>query len=140
MGSIATRRTIPPISPRHFFTLRLSPRWIGQWVFERSRICSYCPTRSCRWAASQPDEPSRLFHHGIFSSFASALDGLVSGYLNDPEFVRIVQQDLVDGQHRNPTNHPAYFTTAFFHHPDELAAEVAEAGFTLEALLAVEGP
>jgi sugar phosphate isomerase/epimerase len=33
-----------------------------------------------------------------------------------------------------------YFTTTFFHHPDELRAEVAEAGFTVAALLGVEGP
>jgi acyl CoA:acetate/3-ketoacid CoA transferase alpha subunit len=30
-------------------------------------------------------------------------------------------------------------TTAFFHRPDELAAEIAAAGFGLDALLAVEG-
>jgi len=33
----------------------------------------------------------------------------------------------VDGQHRNPANHPSYFTTAYFHHPAELEAEVKEA-------------
>jgi hypothetical protein len=33
-----------------------------------------------------------------------------------------------------------FFTTAFFHHPDELQGEVTEAGFALEGLLAVEGP
>ena len=31
----------------------------------------------------------------------------------------------MDGQHRNPTPRPEWFTTAFFHHPDELKAEVA---------------
>lgn len=80
-----------------------------------------------------------LFTAGV-SRFASALDGLREGLLSDPEFVAIVQQDLVDGQHRNPNNHPAYFTTSFFHHPDELAAEVRTAGFTLRGTFAVEGP
>jgi hypothetical protein len=42
-------------------------------------------------------------------------------------------------EHRNPTSHD-YFTTTFFHHPDELRAEVAEAGFSVEAVLGVEGP
>jgi hypothetical protein len=51
-----------------------------------------------------------------------------------------VRRDLTDGQHRNPTNHPAYFSTAFFHHPDDLHREVVDAGLTLEHLLAVEGP
>jgi hypothetical protein len=67
------------------------------------------------------------------------LDGLFSGYLDDPEFAEIVQRDLADGQHRNPNNHPAYFTTAFFHHPEELKVEVEDAGFDCEKILAIEG-
>jgi SAM-dependent methyltransferase len=74
------------------------------------------------------------------SRFASVLDGLVRGYLDDPQFTRIVERDLRDGQHRNVTNNPAYFTTAFFHHPEELAAEIREAGLRHEKTLAVEGP
>jgi SAM-dependent methyltransferase len=71
--------------------------------------------------------------------FASLLAGLFEGALRDPEFRAIVERDLVDGQHRNPTSRD-YFTTAFFHHPDELRAEMAQAGFTVEAVLGVEGP
>ena len=55
----------------------------------------------------------RVFAAGI-SRFASALDGLRSGRLGDPAFVSIYQRDLEDGQHRNPTNNPFYFTTAYF--------------------------
>ena len=62
------------------------------------------------------------------------------GDLSDPAFMRIVQRDLSNGQHRNPTNELSYFTTAFFHHPDELTAEVTEAGFHLEEILPIEGP
>lgn len=80
-----------------------------------------------------------IFAVGI-SRFASALDGLVRGRLDDPEFMRIVQRDLTDGQHRNPTSEPSYFTTAFFHQPEELAGEVEEAGFALETVLSIEGP
>ena len=74
------------------------------------------------------------------SRFASALDGLRSGYLDDPAFAEIVGRDLADGQHRNPAGHPAYFTTAFFHHPDELRRELEDAGLTDGRVLAVEGP
>jgi ubiquinone/menaquinone biosynthesis C-methylase UbiE len=74
------------------------------------------------------------------SRFASALDGLAQGFMDDPAFVRIVKQDLSDGQHCNPTDHPGYFTTTFFHRPDELETEVVEAGLRREATLAVEGP
>jgi SAM-dependent methyltransferase len=73
------------------------------------------------------------------SRFASAIDGAVSGFLADPAFRQIVDGDLTDGQHRNPTGHPHYFTTAFFHRPEELLDEVREAGFTGVELLAVEG-
>ena len=48
--------------------------------------------------------------------------------------------DLASGQHRNAMNHPAYFTTAYFHRPEELAAEVHDAGFGDVEILAVEGP
>ena len=79
-----------------------------------------------------------LFAVGI-SRFASTIDGLDSGYFLDPVFRQIMQGDLETGQHRNPTKHPAYFTDTFFHHPDELKAEVASAGFETAGLFAVEG-
>jgi ubiquinone/menaquinone biosynthesis C-methylase UbiE len=72
------------------------------------------------------------------SQFASVLDGLVSRFLDDPQFVKIVKQDLEDGQHRNPTNHPHYFTTTHFHHPEELKRECELAGFLCEKVFPVE--
>jgi ubiquinone/menaquinone biosynthesis C-methylase UbiE len=74
------------------------------------------------------------------SRFASTFDGLRKGYLKDALFAGIVSQDLQDGQHRNPTGHPDYFMDTFFHHPDELRNEIAEAGFTVKAIYGVEGP
>jgi ubiquinone/menaquinone biosynthesis C-methylase UbiE len=81
----------------------------------------------------------RLFAVAI-SRFAPLLDGLREGWLGDPAFRQIVQRDLVEGQHRNPDARPGWFTTAYMHHPDELRDEVAEAGFTVDALFGVEGP
>jgi ubiquinone/menaquinone biosynthesis C-methylase UbiE len=80
----------------------------------------------------------RVFAVGI-SKFASSIDGLASGYFQDPAFREIMLRDLADGQHRNPAQKRGYFTTAFFHHPAELADEVARAGFRKIALLAIEG-
>lgn len=74
------------------------------------------------------------------SRFASALDGIARGLIRDPQFVPIVQQDLKTGQHRNETANPDYFTTAFFHHPNELKVELIEAGFPNPRLCAIEGP
>ncbi|MDR3034785.1 MAG: class I SAM-dependent methyltransferase [Kitasatospora sp.] len=74
--------------------------------------------------------------------FASLLDGLYKGWLDDPLFRPIVDQDLVDGQHRNPdpSGRLEFFTTAYFHTPDGLRAEVEGAGFTGTAVYGVEGP
>jgi SAM-dependent methyltransferase len=84
--------------------------------------------------------PGGVVLAAAISRFASLLDGLKYGLFDDLGFVRIAERDLEDGQHRNPEDHPGYFTTAYFHRPDELAQEVAAAGFSLDAVLAVEGP
>jgi len=83
--------------------------------------------------------PGGIALAAAITRFASAIDGLDSGFIDDPDFARIVDRDLAEGQHRNPTGHPGYFTTAFFHHPDELHAELADAGFTSPQVLAIEG-
>jgi ubiquinone/menaquinone biosynthesis C-methylase UbiE len=74
------------------------------------------------------------------SRYASLLDGLVEGYLADPAFARIAKRDLATGQHRNPTNNPAYFTTSYFYRPSELAEEIAAAGLRHESTVGIEGP
>lgn len=74
----------------------------------------------------------------IITRFASLFSGLSSGDLFDPEFRAVVERDLTDGQHRNPGDKD-WFTTAYFHHPDEATEEAAEAGFEMEAVLGVEG-
>ena len=53
--------------------------------------------------------------------------------------VAIARRGIREGQHRNPTDKLNYFTTAFFHRPEELRAEVLTAGFQVDELLAVEG-
>jgi SAM-dependent methyltransferase len=74
--------------------------------------------------------------------FASLLDGLYEGWLDDPQFRLIVDQDLADGQHRNPdpVGRPEFFTTAYFHTPDGLTGEIEAAGFTGVSCYGVEGP
>jgi SAM-dependent methyltransferase len=72
--------------------------------------------------------------------YASALDGVASGFLEDPRFVEIVERDLREGQHRNPDDVPGWFTTAYFHRPGELVSEAEEAGLVVERVVGVEGP
>lgn len=75
----------------------------------------------------------------IISKFASYIDGLVSGYIRDPEFRKIVKGDLKDSCHSNPTGKPEYFTNAYFQHPDEFKMELQKAGFINIRLIGIEG-
>jgi SAM-dependent methyltransferase len=86
--------------------------------------------------------PGGVVAAAVISRFASLLDGLGRGRLLDPGFEPILEGDLEDGRHRNPepVNRPEWFTTAYFHHPEEPARELADAGFEVAAVLAVEGP
>ncbi|HEY1380185.1 MAG TPA: class I SAM-dependent methyltransferase, partial [Gemmataceae bacterium] len=83
--------------------------------------------------------PGGVVLAAAISRFASVLDGLRAGFLADDAFAGIVAADLRTGQHRNTTGHPAHFTTAYFHRPEELRAEAEEAGLRHETTLAVEG-
>ena len=83
--------------------------------------------------------PGGLLAAAAITRFASTLDGVAQGFLLEPGFEAIVERDLADGQHRNPDGHPGWFTTAYFHRPDELEREVADAGFDVTALVAIEG-
>ncbi|MFL5495641.1 MAG: class I SAM-dependent methyltransferase [Gemmatimonadales bacterium] len=92
------------------------------------------------------DEVARVLKPGgwlfaaAISRWASALDGLARDLLRDPRFAAIVEHDLLDGQHRNPTDRLDYFTTAYFHRPEELADEVSAAGLTMAGVYGLEGP
>ena len=85
-------------------------------------------------------EPSGLVVVAAISRYASALDGLARQLAVDPAFVRMRDQDLRDGQHRNNTDRPDYFTTAYFHRPEDIRAELASAGFLDVNVFGVEGP
>jgi ubiquinone/menaquinone biosynthesis C-methylase UbiE len=74
------------------------------------------------------------------SRFASLLDSLNLGFLAEPGFEALVDEDLRSGQHRNPERRERWFTTAYLHHPDELLPEMIEAGLDPLQVVAVEGP
>jgi SAM-dependent methyltransferase len=80
-----------------------------------------------------------LVFAAAISRFASLFDGLARGFLFDPGFRRIVHTDLATGQHRNERDHPHWFTTSYFHHPDELRRECLEAGLDVLEVVGVEG-
>jgi len=84
--------------------------------------------------------PGGLVMSAYISRFASACDGIQEGALRDAAFARIVESDLVDGIHRNTTKRPEWFTTAYFHRPEEIETEIAEAGLRFDQLIGIEGP
>jgi ubiquinone/menaquinone biosynthesis C-methylase UbiE len=83
--------------------------------------------------------PGGVVAVAAISRFASLFDGLAREFLFDPEFREIVRRDLTDGCHANPQNRPHWFTTAFFHRPEQLAEEIASTGLSLVDLVGVEG-
>ncbi len=84
--------------------------------------------------------PGGVVAAAAISRFASTYDGLLRGFLDDTRFKDIVVRDVREGQHRNPSGRPEWFTTAYFHLPQELRNEATEAGFSVEALVGIEGP
>ncbi len=84
--------------------------------------------------------PGGLLFAAAISRYASLIDGLAAGFFADAQFREIVKRDLSSGQHRNPTDSVAYFTTAYFHRPDELRAEIHDANFHDIEILGIEGP
>jgi SAM-dependent methyltransferase len=83
--------------------------------------------------------PGGVLAAAAISRFASTIDGLQKGYLPSPEFDQIIEHVLETGGHANPERHERWFTTAYFHLPDDLAEEVRATGFDLRGVYAIEG-
>jgi ubiquinone/menaquinone biosynthesis C-methylase UbiE len=76
--------------------------------------------------------PGGVIFAAAISRFTSTLEGLRWDLLSQPDFKARIDRALNQGQRQGPT--------AYTHLPEELRQEIAEAGFSLEALVAVEGP
>ena len=83
--------------------------------------------------------PGGLLVAAAVSRFASLFDGLAHGYLFEAEFREIVAADVASGRHVNPTRRDGWWTTAYFHRPDELRSEIVAAGFAVDEVVGVEG-
>ncbi len=95
--------------------------------------------RAATWdEATRVCRPGGMIFAAAISRFASLISGLASGAMWMPDFREIVYRDLADGQHRNALGRD-YFTTAFFHHPDELRREAETAGIDVVDVFGVEG-
>ena len=73
------------------------------------------------------------------SRFASMLDGFMHGFVDDPVFLEIMENDIFTGRHNNPENKENYFTNAYFHSINDIYNELTLAKFSDILLYAVEG-
>ena len=83
-------------------------------------------------------KPKGFILSAVISRYASLFDGFKRDLIVDDRFEKILVDDLNTGVHLNKTDHPEYFTTAYFHTPAEIKQEIIESGLQFETLIAVE--
>ena len=82
--------------------------------------------------------PNGVLFAAAITRWAYALYGLTKDQLfSDKLFHDVVASTVREGRHRGGTGH---FTTSYFHRPEELQAEVVDAGFALTGCYGIEGP
>jgi len=75
----------------------------------------------------------------VISRWSPMFEGMLRGLVDHPGFTPMLREDLTSGTRRGTQHHPYGFTTCYFHRPEEIVSEVADAGLTLVDLLPVEG-
>ncbi|MFI7675163.1 class I SAM-dependent methyltransferase [Actinophytocola sp. NPDC049390] len=73
------------------------------------------------------------------SRWSPMFEGMLAGLVDVPGFTPMLREDLTSGTRRGTQHVPYGFTTCYFHRPEEIVSEVADAGLTLVDLLPVEG-
>jgi SAM-dependent methyltransferase len=89
--------------------------------------------------AARVVRPGGVIVAALIARYASLWDGFARAFLAEPGYGDVIDHTLATGEHRPPEG-TAWFATAYFHHPDEVAGEVTDAGLTHERTVLVEGP
>ena len=91
--------------------------------------------------AARVVRPGGLVAVATISRYASLHDSIRQGWLDEPDWVAGVERTVSDGVHHGRAyGDRERFTTAYFHHPDDVARELDEVGLDVAAVLSVEGP
>lgn len=99
------------------------------------------PDRVTAWReAARVTRPGGVVLGATISRFASLFDGFANDRWGDPLFRPLVEGALSDGLHAPRIPDRGWFTSAYFHHPDEPAAEATSAGLLVRQVLSVESP
>lgn len=72
--------------------------------------------------------------------WAGLWDALARDLLADARVPAIVDGELTRGVHTNDDGMPGWFTTAYFHRPEDLPGELTDAGLAAPGVRAIEGP
>ena len=60
-------------------------------------------------------------------------------FLDDPVFFNMIKGEMTTGDHIRPAEYPRFIAESYFTTSEEMKSEVAEARFTVEKAIAVEG-
>jgi SAM-dependent methyltransferase len=84
--------------------------------------------------------PGGLLFATVIPRWASALVGLLRGWVFDPAYGEMVRAEVTSGTHTRPVEWPGLFMDGYFHGPADVEREIATSGLVLEQVLAIEGP
>lgn len=76
-----------------------------------------------------------------FSSVTWALSvyRTANDFIDDEVYMDMLRGELTTCEHHRPEKYPNFIAKAYFHTPEQFAAEITEAGFQMDHMLAIEG-
>lgn len=89
-------------------------------------------------------KPGGLLIAAGISKFSSAtwavsVYGAANDFLDDEVYFGMLEGEILRHRHLRPKEYPNFLAEAYFHTPEELSGECAQAGFAPASLYAVEG-